>query len=490
MLEILPDSKATLVIILGASEFPKAINRLSPSVAFLNSANGLKDYLLSSVGFDLPEQNLLYLFDSPDPSSQIDEKVRDFLLERITQPSVSEKIIRDVLVYYVGHGGFSGGGSEYFLAIRDTRVDNDLSTSYTARSLARTLKEYARNIRRYLILDSCFSAAAYKEFMNSGPLEVAREKVDEVLPPEKGTALLCASGPRDPAKAPEGATYTMFTGALLEVLRKGEQSDHKSFSFVKLAKMTEAEIRLTYDDDAVRPEIHFPEQRLGSIGDLPFFPNPGAKLTPLDIQVNELQKSVSALQLEHSSLEKNLEQLKKSFEVLEQKIETNDLIPESVELDVNKLKSKKNNKLICLRLVPENDWNTIPSSVKGDLIFMNEAYMNGVYWVLLCLVVTMLSWAPNFQFLVIPLLTLSVFILIPSVIATYRSRDNYFSRGESNDCNWQHLYVVSLLRKFQPATIIPGLVVERKMLALTIILLMGNLIISAALMTISRTSLY
>ena len=488
MLQILPESKATLVIILGASVFPKSSNRLSASAAFLNSANGLKEYFLSSEGFALPEKNLLYLFDSPSPSSQIDEQVRDFLVERMAQPSIDEKIIRDVLVYYVGHGGFSGGSSEYFLAIRDTRVDNDLSTSYAARSLARTLKEYARNIRRYLILDSCFSAAAYAEFMNSGPLEVASGKLDEVLPPEKGTALLCASGPRDPAKAPEGATYTMFTGALLEVLRKGEQSDQKSFSFVKLAEMTEAAIRLAYDDDAVRPEIHFPEQRLGSIGSLPFFPNPGAKLTPLDLQVNDLQKSLKALQVEHSSLKNNLAQLKNSFEALEQKIEANNLISESVKLDGKKSEPNKKNKVICLQLVPEEDWNTIPPFVKADLIFMNEIYMNGIYWLLLCFIMTILSWVPNFQSLVIPLLVLSVFILVPSIIGLYRSRHRSTPPYGQDDYYWQHLYVVSLLGKSQPATIIPGLVVERKMLAFTIMLLMGNLIISAAMMTIARTS--
>lgn len=266
----MPLPATTLAIILGASDYPKARTVFGPSPAFSRSAESFREYLLSDKMFGLPEQNLFYRFDSEDSVSDLDEELGNFLRDSI---GAADAEITDVLVYYVGHGGFSSGGQDYYLALRGTRIDNDLLTSYSMRSLAKTLKEYARNVRRYLILDSCFSAAAYKEFMSSGPLAVAERKVTELLPPEQGTALLCASGSRNPAMAPAGAEHTMFSGALLKILRTGDISGNPHFSFMRISEMTEAAIRDEHENAAVRPEIHFPDQSRGSIGNLPFFPN-------------------------------------------------------------------------------------------------------------------------------------------------------------------------------------------------------------------------
>ena len=98
--------QATLVIILGASTFPRC--RLESSPAFGASAEGIRDYFVSDDGFHLPPINLLDLFDSPKGPSEIMDDIADFLIARQdalkTAPGPRAG---DLLVYYAGHGGFT-----------------------------------------------------------------------------------------------------------------------------------------------------------------------------------------------------------------------------------------------------------------------------------------------------------------------------------------------------------------------------------------------
>jgi len=99
-------SLSTLVILLGASDWPYA-PEFKKSEAFSNSAQGLKEYFLDPSKFGLTEKNLLDLFDSDLGPDDIDIKIRQFLNERI--PTLEHGLpAKDLLVFYVGHGGFDG----------------------------------------------------------------------------------------------------------------------------------------------------------------------------------------------------------------------------------------------------------------------------------------------------------------------------------------------------------------------------------------------
>ena len=117
-----PTPETTLVIILGASEFPK-IKSFDPNPAFADSARDFRRYLLAKAGFALPSANLLDLFDASDSTADIDEQVADFLQARSQSLKRADKKPLDVLVYYVGHGGFvnDGGSRDYFLTLASTR---------------------------------------------------------------------------------------------------------------------------------------------------------------------------------------------------------------------------------------------------------------------------------------------------------------------------------------------------------------------------------
>lgn len=256
-------SDTILLVILGASEFPHA--ELAPNPAFGASARDFKNYALDSRGLALPDTNILDLFDSSLGHVEIDRAIAEFL--------DAHRTAKDLIVYYCGHGDFLEG-KEYFLAIRDSRRDNPYFTSYPIKSLAGTLKEHARYLSRYLVLDSCFSAAAFDAFMSAAPSQVvlqqAREEFEPADTPEVGTALLCAASRRDAALAPPNASHTMFSWALLEVLR-GDAAVRETLSLAQLHDRVWPLMQRRFGASAVRPELHNPSQQGGVIGNRPIF---------------------------------------------------------------------------------------------------------------------------------------------------------------------------------------------------------------------------
>jgi hypothetical protein len=277
-----PSPETTLAIILGASEFPKQRNLMS-SQAFLNAAKGFKEYLLNSSGLGMTVDNVLDLFNSEDSAPDMDERVGNFLEERQQKLSEQNHKARDLLVYYVGHGGFSNPGDEYFLAIRKTHSRNEGASSYGIKALANTLRESATHLRRFLIFDSCFAAAAYDSFQ-SAPLQVAKRQTLLELPP-KGTALLCAAGPKDPAKTLPTQLLTMFSEAFLEALRVGDPQIDGKLSFRDVSEITRNLIKTKFPDKAIRPEMLSPDQRHGDLATTPFFPN-ATQSTKTQIQID------------------------------------------------------------------------------------------------------------------------------------------------------------------------------------------------------------
>ncbi|MBR0793997.1 hypothetical protein JQ615_01195 [Bradyrhizobium jicamae] len=264
----------TISIVLGASAWPD-FDAFQSSEAFRNSAEAFRDYSLAASGLNLPKKNLKYLFDTHnDPPDVLDEIVR-FTGERISAIEKRTTGAINLIVYYVGHGGFANPASDYFLAMRSTRHSDPYISSLPITSLSRALNAAGRHIRRYLILDCCFAAAAYRFFQSEGPLGVAAVKVADAFP-RSGTALLCASGARDPAKSPAHLSRTMFTGALLSVLEEGFPSGPQQLSLQDVGYLVRRRIAEEFADEGVRPEVLAPEQRYGRVDEIPIFPNAAA----------------------------------------------------------------------------------------------------------------------------------------------------------------------------------------------------------------------
>ncbi len=273
-----PIPNTTLAVILGASQYPHA-KTVESNKSFAQSAKNFETYLSDAKGLNLPNTNVLSLFDIDEPADNLDTQLTAWIQTRTDDLRRRGSAAKDLIIYYVGHGCFSPNGDRFALAICRTRDGNKrYDTSYRMSLLASTLNECAGGLRKYVILDCCFSAAAYREFMSTSPLEVVWQKTTEQLPPQastrRGTSLLCASGPRDPALAPSDMTSTLFTTALLHVLKSGSSRFNQNMTLTDVHDLVESHLATSYQNHAVRPELHSPKQDRGKVELVPFFPNP------------------------------------------------------------------------------------------------------------------------------------------------------------------------------------------------------------------------
>lgn len=277
-------------IISGASAWPH-LQSLEDMPACANAAKGVLDYLTSRRGLGLRKSSqILNLFDRKISSVDVLSRIRSFVAEQ------AQAGARDLIFYYVGHGCFSAQ-REYFLALSSTQQEFSAITGIRPIDLASSL-EPGRFLRRYIILDCCFSAAAQLGFLG-GAAEAAIEQLhqeiiehrglfmgatlerafpevsdSDVEATERGTALLCSSGAKDPSRAPVGEEMPMFTEGLLAALHTGSTNASQRLSLNDIGELTRRYIRTKYEDEAVRPEVHAPSHKYGNVARFPFFPNP------------------------------------------------------------------------------------------------------------------------------------------------------------------------------------------------------------------------
>jgi hypothetical protein len=282
---LIPQPEQMLAIVLASSEWPD-YPAFQSSLSFERSARAIAAYLCDEHGPGIPNSNVKILIDSYEPASEILEQLHSFVEKRRGELKRQGTAATDLLIYYIGHGGFNGG-NRYFLAVRRTNRVDPVGTSITAESLGHLIRERARDLRCYLVLDCCFAAAALTSFMSSGPLEVAGQQLANALPPdgdsfaraegrvpEYGVGLLCASGAHDPAKALPNQQYTMFTGAVLELLRTGHPGAPKWLSLDHIQYFVKENLKEHFPEEAVFPQIHAPMQRAGRVDLVQLFPNP------------------------------------------------------------------------------------------------------------------------------------------------------------------------------------------------------------------------
>lgn len=268
-----------LLTMLGASEFPGRLDLSSP--VFADSHTKVRDWLLDHThGPMIAGEDCLDLFNSPRSWPDQEAKLATWLRERTaTQP-----VATDLIVHYVGHGGFRDESRDYYLAICATRAENPFYSSIMVDSLWRTLRSDARRLRRFLIIDACFAAATARALM--APLqEAVKVKVRdlqeaesaqaerEALRPVCGTAVLCSSSARDPSSMAGVGGITQFTDGLMQVLGTGSKTTNDRLSLAKVHTLVMASVSARYGENAVAPELHAPDQRLGSLQDVPIFPN-------------------------------------------------------------------------------------------------------------------------------------------------------------------------------------------------------------------------
>jgi hypothetical protein len=278
-----PSASTTLVIVLGASAWPHSPG-FQASEAFMHAAHGFRDYLLNPRGFGLPEANLLDLFDAPSGASDQLEELGSFLQQQSQALITSNQPTRDVLIYFVGHGGLVGSSHDFYLMPRRANASSLRASGIGIDALADVLREKTRQTRRYLFLDCYFAAAAFRSFQG-GPDQIAIEKTLDVFAvrarssgfPRKGTTLLCSSAQKSSSLLLPDESCTMFSRAVLDVLRNGDLHRPQRMSLRDLKELTDDRLVALPEKNAPRPGLYSPDQSEGDVADVPLFPNPCAE---------------------------------------------------------------------------------------------------------------------------------------------------------------------------------------------------------------------
>jgi hypothetical protein len=217
---------STVAVIVGAHDWTRVGLAKAPS--FRRSAAHFQAYLLGRppTGLGLEPDMVLSLFDDPSPAGAQLERISDVVRGLVHEGKEAGRPVRDLLIYYIGHGICDLAGHLHLL-VRHSREGIEEQSSIEAPALAQVLRVVAPQQRRLVILDCCFSEAAAEAFGAMGALDEAvaataiRDLEPQVPPPERGTLLLCSSPRHSASVGVPSAERTLFTGTLLNVLNNG-----------------------------------------------------------------------------------------------------------------------------------------------------------------------------------------------------------------------------------------------------------------------------
>jgi len=257
----------TGLIVLGASVFPKS--HYSSEPAFSQAKERLLSYFEDPKGMSLRQDDILDLFNSELNMDNMDEEISSFIQRRKADG------LQSLLIYYVGHGGFTSHTESFFLATYSTRDNNPEVSSITFRTLSTTISQFTYDIRTIFILDCCFAASASKEFMAGDINETIKRQFKEDFP-SRGIALLCSSSKDAPSLIVRERNITMFSEALEIALRKGNPLIKSKFLTLRqIHQTTYFYIKEFNAESAIRPEVLSPFQPVGDVADFPIFINNG-----------------------------------------------------------------------------------------------------------------------------------------------------------------------------------------------------------------------
>jgi hypothetical protein len=115
-----------------------------------------------------------------------------------------------------------------------------------------------------------------RDLQDAEGAQAAREALGA---PDQGTAVLCSSSAKDPASMAGVGGITQFTDGLMQVLGAGSEAANDRLSLAQVHALVKAFLSARYKENAVAPELHAPDQRLGLPQDVPIFPNIGQRVT-------------------------------------------------------------------------------------------------------------------------------------------------------------------------------------------------------------------
>ena len=207
----------------------------STTIAFKRSAE-LAKKVLSPAHTIFRKVEVLDLFDQ--------ELRPDQVIDHIENHVKKHPDMRDLVLYYCGHGDFLGDREKtYYLVLKGTKPENEEYTGLGVKQFGTVAKKRGLLRRRCLfILDCCFAGEAVSAMQAPGLNSLIKKQLRDL--PSQGLALLMASSRDLPAMGKGGYEGgTMFSGALAEVL-EGKTSGFKQLSLIELCEALEECIKI------------------------------------------------------------------------------------------------------------------------------------------------------------------------------------------------------------------------------------------------------
>ncbi|MER5774795.1 caspase family protein [Streptomyces sp. NPDC002039] len=205
----LSDPQRSRAVLIGVNAF----EHLHDIPAVRNNLIGMRDALADPRTWGLPQEHITTVAQPMEARTVLDAVEDAYARAEDT-----------LLLYYAGHGLTDGEFSdELLLALphtRERRPDSALRYEDIRRALKRdrTAKETKRLV---VVLDCCYAGRALRGAMSVGQdlADLADTVLDEHSANGQGRCVLAAAART--ALAPVDATFTLFTGELLEVLTRG-----------------------------------------------------------------------------------------------------------------------------------------------------------------------------------------------------------------------------------------------------------------------------
>jgi hypothetical protein len=264
------DNEVDLLVFLGSKSF-RAKN-LDDSEKFQSSHDQMIKYFSHNNGLAIKVDNICDLFNSEKPASKILEDISEWTQARFHTYESAGKKIKNFFVFYIGHGQFKGATNEYYLAIRDTNDNAQLASSIFIDDLAAVIRRNAKNCRKFVFIDACYSAVASTAFQGSEietRLKAHNESVSWEEPdiPSEGTCLFCSSSKDRVSMI--GENLTQCCEALSHVFFDSEA--RKSHSLRSLKNECIKWLKGKYAENAVLPEVHLSETKDGDLTEVQIF---------------------------------------------------------------------------------------------------------------------------------------------------------------------------------------------------------------------------
>ncbi|HCT76493.1 MAG TPA: hypothetical protein DGT23_07865, partial [Micromonosporaceae bacterium] len=200
-----PDPSGTRAVLIGVHTGCQSLGLGDLPGVERNMAE-LRQLLTNGQTWRLPPDNCLYLSQPKD----------EWTVLQAVETAASQAT-DTLLVYIAGHGLLVGREEKLYFALPEAPAD-DLCLAYE--KISRRLRR-RRPPRTVVILDCCYSGQVLHGEMGAPKSSAMIGRLVASKSTIEGVCVLTASAATRPALAPDGDSFTAFTGALIHVLSNG-----------------------------------------------------------------------------------------------------------------------------------------------------------------------------------------------------------------------------------------------------------------------------